>query len=151
MFRAAKGFESSTRSTGPKGEPVAVSGMLFVSNKPAPAGGRPSSDGRTAPSGWRLVRAVTCEECARDTDDWLNTAMNNGYAVAATDYLGLGTPGPKTYLIGDQEAADVVNSVRALRNFEPAQAGKRWIVGSLAGWPFGIVDRASGEEDRTGT
>lgn len=124
-----KGFRVLYTSTGPKGEPVAVSGMLFVSNKPAPAGGRPVI-------GWAHGTVGLAPQCApsraknvlEDTDDWLNTAMNNGYAVAATDYLGLGTPGPKTYLIGDQEAADVVNSVRALRNFEPAQAGKRWIV-----------------------
>jgi hypothetical protein len=116
-------------STGQKGEPVAVSGMMFISNKPAPPGGRPVI-------GWAHGTVGLAPQCAPsrssnvlgDTDDWLNIAMDNGYAVAATDYLGLGTPGPKTYLIGEQEAADVVNSVRALRNFEPSQAGKRWIV-----------------------
>ncbi|MGA9148870.1 MAG: lipase family protein, partial [Candidatus Nanopelagicales bacterium] len=123
------GFRVLYSSVGQKGEPVAVSGMMFVSNKPAPPGGRPVI-------GWAHGTVGLAPQCAPsrssnvlgDTDDWLNIAMDNGYAVAATDYLGLGTPGPKTYLIGEQEAADVVNSVRALRNFEPSQAGKRWIV-----------------------
>ena len=124
-----KGFRVLYTSKGQKGEPVAVSGMMFVSNKPAPPGGRPVI-------GWAHGTVGLAPQCApsrsakplQDTNDWLNVAMDRGWAVASTDYLGLGTPGPKTYLIGEQEAADVVNSVRALRNFEPAQAGKRWIV-----------------------
>ncbi len=123
------GFRILYTSKGPKGEPVAVSGMIFISNKPAPPGGRPVI-------GWAHGTVGLAPQCApsrsdnvlQDTDDWLNVAMDRGWAVASTDYLGLGTPGPKTYLVGEQEAADVVNSVRALRNFAPAEAGKRWIV-----------------------
>lgn len=123
------GFRVLYTSTGFKGEPVAVSGMMFVSNKPAPPGGRPVI-------GWAHGTVGLAPQCAPsrsknvlgDTNNWLNTAMDRGWAVSATDYLGLGTPGPKSYLIGDQEAKDVVNSVRALRNFEQAEAGKRWVV-----------------------
>ncbi len=35
------GFRVLYSSVGQKGEPVAVSGMMFISNKPAPPGGRP--------------------------------------------------------------------------------------------------------------
>ncbi len=124
-----KGFRVLYTSIGFQGEPVAVSGMMFVSNKPAPPEGRKVI-------GWAHGTVGLAPQCApsrsknvlQDTDDWLNIAMDRGWAVSSTDYLGLGTPGPNTYLIGEQEARDVTNSVRALRNFEPANAGKRWIV-----------------------
>jgi hypothetical protein len=48
--------------------------------------------------------------------------------VVATDYLGLGIEGPPTYLVGEQEARDVVNSVRAARLFQNANAGSDWVV-----------------------
>ena len=41
--------------------------------------------------------------------------MEQGYAIAATDYPGLGTPGPHPYLVGVSEARAVINSVRAAR------------------------------------
>lgn len=123
------GYRILYTSTDFNGQPAAVSGMIWVSNKPAPPGGRPviawahgtvGQADKCAPSRGRNVLA--------DTDDWLNVAMDRGYVVAATDYLGLGTPGPKSYLIGDQEAKDVVNSVRALHALPELQAGKEWIV-----------------------
>lgn len=124
-----KGYRVLYTSQGLQGEPVAVSGMMFVSDKPAPPGGRPVL-------AWAHGTVGLAPQCAPsrsknqlgDTQDWLNVAMDRGWAVSATDYLGLGTPGPKTYLIGSQEAKDVVNSVRAIRNFPEASAGKRWIV-----------------------
>jgi len=111
------------------GKPVAVSGMIFVPDKPAPAEGREVL-------AWAHGTVGLADQCAPsrrpsvlgDTADWLNVAMDRNYVVPATDYLGLGTPGPNTYLVPGQEARDVVNSVRAARNFEQAKAGKRWIV-----------------------
>ena len=148
------GFRVLYSSVGPKGEPVAVSGMMFISNKPAPPGGRPGIGQAHGTVGLAPQCAPSrSKNVLGDTDDWLNIAMDNGYAVAATDYLGLGTPGPKTYLIGEQEAADVVNSVRALRNFEPSQAGKRWIVwghsqgGHSALWTGKLAEKMAPELD----
>lgn len=111
------------------GKPVAVSGMVFVPNKPAPAKGREIL-------AWAHGTVGLADKCApsrqadplKDTQNWLNVAMDRNYVVPATDYYGLGAPGPYTYLIPGQEARDVVNSVRAARNFEQAKAGKRWIV-----------------------
>lgn len=116
-------------SEGPKGETVAVSGMFWIPTAPAPPEGRKVL-------AWAHGTVGLAPQCAPsrsanplgDTNPWLNLAMQKGWAVAATDYLGLGTPGPKTYLVGGQEARDVANSVRALRSFAPAQAGDKWIV-----------------------
>jgi alpha-beta hydrolase superfamily lysophospholipase len=46
--------------------------------------------------------------------------MANGWVVSATDYAGFGTPGISGYLVGGDEAHDVLNSVRAARSLTGA-------------------------------
>lgn len=58
---------------------------------------------------------------------WITQMVRRGWIVTATDYQGLGTPPPYTYLVGAAEAHDVVNSVRAARNLPGAAAGKEWV------------------------
>jgi hypothetical protein len=43
----------------------------------------------------------------------LRTMLNNGWAVAVTDYEGIGTPGDHTYVVKDAEAHAVLDIVRA--------------------------------------
>lgn len=59
---------------------------------------------------------------------WINEMLAKGWVVTATDYAGLGTPGTQGYLVGNDEARDVLNSVRAARNLPAAQAGPRFAV-----------------------
>jgi alpha-beta hydrolase superfamily lysophospholipase len=56
---------------------------------------------------------------------WLGGMLQRGWVVTATDYAGLGTAGTSRYLIGRDEASDVLNSVRAARNLDP-RAGNRF-------------------------
>lgn len=51
--------------------------------------------------------------------DWsyLRTWMKQGYAVVASDYVGLGTPGLMPYLDGKAQAHSVVDMVKAGRSF----------------------------------
>jgi hypothetical protein len=51
-----------------------------------------------------------------------------GWVIVATDYAGLGTPGISQYLVGQAEANDVVNSVRAAREFKDSGASSTWLV-----------------------
>lgn len=44
--------------------------------------------------------------------------LKKGWTVAATDYQGLGTPGPHPYLIGKSEARGMIDSVRAARRLD---------------------------------
>jgi alpha-beta hydrolase superfamily lysophospholipase len=46
--------------------------------------------------------------------------------VAATDYVGIGTPDASLYLVAQSEVRDVVNAVRAARNVPATQAGPRY-------------------------
>jgi len=52
----------------------------------------------------------------------LNDLVAHGLVVAATDYPGLGTPGPIGYLVGKGQAYAVLDSVRAARQI-PAVGG----------------------------
>jgi pimeloyl-ACP methyl ester carboxylesterase len=45
----------------------------------------------------------------------INQALARGWVIVATDYVGLGTPGPHPYLIGQGEARSVLDSVRVAR------------------------------------
>lgn len=113
--------------------PVAVSGAYF-----APTGTPP-------PSGWPLVAwahgttgvADTCApswnpRSQRDAA-YLNTWLDQGYAVVATDYQGLGTPGPHPYLAVRAEAYGVLDSIRAVLHAFPDVANKIIVVGQSQG------------------
>ena len=113
----------------PDGSPAVSGGMAFISDLPAPAGGRPVV-------AWAHPTAGMGDACAPsrssnpllDTDDWLGQMMQLGWVVTATDYAGLGTTGPELYLVGQAEARDVINSVRALAAIPGAEPGTRYAV-----------------------
>lgn len=113
----------------PDGTPVAASAMLFVPTEPAPEGGRPVVAWAHGTTG--MGDACAPSRTADPTSQlatWLTPMLRHGWVVVATDYAGLGTPGQQLYLVGDSEARDVVNSVRAARNVEATQAGTDWVV-----------------------
>jgi len=48
----------------------------------------------------------------------IDAAVEAGYVVVATDYVGLGTEGPHQYLVGDTAARNVLDSIRALHDYD---------------------------------
>jgi len=109
------------------GKPVPVSGRIWIPESPAPATGRKVMAWSHGTVGLATQCAPSRATQAVDTG-WLLPALQRGWVVVATDYLGLGIDGPPTYLVGEQEARDVVNSVRAARLFANANAGRDWVV-----------------------
>ena len=63
-----------------------------------------------------------------DTIPHLQALIALDYVVAATDYPGLGTPGPHPYLVGESEGRAVIDSVRAARDLEKVGASTRYAV-----------------------
>ena len=61
--------------------------------------------------------------------------LNQGYIVAATDYQGLGGPGPHPYLVGPSAAHSVLDVVRAATEVTKASANTRFAV--WGGWQRG--------------
>ena len=124
-----KAFRVLYATTRPDGSPAVSGGMVFVPDAPAPPEGRNIV-------AWAHGTLGQGDSCApsrsssptNNIDGWLSIMMTNGWLVTATDYAGLGTAGPNLYLIGEAEANDVVNSVRAAQQLPDAQAGSRYIV-----------------------
>jgi pimeloyl-ACP methyl ester carboxylesterase len=113
----------------PDGTPSASSGMIFIPTGTAPAEGRPVVAWAHGTLGMGDACAPSrSDKPLGDTANWLDQMISLGYVVVATDYTGFGTPGPNLYLVGQAEARDVVNSVRAARNIPEAAAGSEWIV-----------------------
>jgi acetyl esterase/lipase len=124
----ARSWRILYRSTGMKGEPIAVSAMLVVPDGVAPKGGRPVM-------AWAHPTTGVVRDCAPSLQpDWrktiagLDEMVKAGWVVVATDYAGLGTPGAHPYLVGAAEARAVVDSVRAARDVKEAAAGDRFAV-----------------------
>ena len=113
----------------PDGTPAVSGGMMFIPDEPAPAGGRKVV-------AWAHGTVGQGDACTpsrstnplQDTTNWLDQMMQLGWVVVSTDYAGMGTPGPNQYLVAEAEVRDVVNSVRAIREFPAAQAGNEYVV-----------------------
>lgn len=109
------------------GRPASSTGVVFVPAGTPPEGGWPVlswahgtvglGDG-CAPS--RNPRSV------RDAN-YLGHWLSQGYAIVASDYIGLGTPGVHPYLQGASEATAVIDMVRAGRATVP-ELSSRWMV-----------------------
>jgi predicted esterase len=138
------------KSTLQNGRAVAVSGLVISPRGRAPKHGRPvvawahgtlGGANDCAPSipadpAHNLVDYYTYG--ARDFIDTgvpaLTTLLKAGYTVTATDYQGLGTPGVHQYTVGDTEARNVFDSVKAAQRLPAAAAGNRV---ALLGWSQG--------------
>lgn len=125
---AARGWRIMYRSTDLEGRPVVVTGVLVVPLTPPPA------SGRTVVS-WGHPTTGTALSCApsRALDptvmiEGLRALLDRGYAVVATDYAGMGTPGPDSYLIGATEGANVLDAARAATHVDAAEASGRVIL-----------------------
>ncbi|GAA3151663.1 hypothetical protein GCM10020255_030780 [Rhodococcus baikonurensis] len=64
---------------------------------------------------------------------YLGRWLSEGYAVVATDYVGLGTPGLMPYLDGKVEAHSVVDSVKAARVIDSSISNRWAVVGQSQG------------------
>lgn len=109
------------RSTTVKGDPTAVSALLFApatrgdTATPTPilayAHGTTGLADRCAPSKTYVENPKSGEAIAIARD------LLAKYVVVATDYEGLGTPGVHPYVVGLSEGRDVLDSIRAAQRF----------------------------------
>lgn len=124
----AAAFRVLYRSTGLEREPVAVSGVVVVPAGPPPPEGWPIVAWAHPTTGVASPCAPSLGRFVFQTMQGLRELVARGHVVVATDYPGLGTPGPHPYLIGTSEGRAVLDSVRAARNLPAAGAGRRVVV-----------------------
>ena len=124
----AKAHRVLYRSTEPDGSPIAVSGVVIIPSGSPPLGGWPIV-------AWAHPTSGIVPRCAPSLAIFLfqqiagsRTLLEHGYAIAATDYPGLGTAGPHPYLVGESEARAVIDSVRAARSFPGLENSSRFVV-----------------------
>jgi dipeptidyl aminopeptidase/acylaminoacyl peptidase len=113
-------------STDDRGKAEEVTGMVI-----APTG-MPSRMGRPvlawAHGTWGVVDKCTPSAAPNffEATPALAAMVGRGYVVVATDYAGLGTPGPHPYLIGSSAAHSMLDAVRAARAIPEAGASSRF-------------------------
>ena len=119
------------KSTADDGEPTAVSGVILVPDGPSPDNGRKVvayTHGTVGVASSCAPSLVTNPEQQPVLVEGGPELMDAGYVLAATDYQGLGTPGPHPYLVGAAEAMNALDSVRAARNLTEAGASSDFVV-----------------------
>ncbi|MDR7052939.1 pimeloyl-ACP methyl ester carboxylesterase [Pseudomonas koreensis] len=142
---AGRADQMTYRSFSLKGEPVVVSGALFTPKGKAPRGGWPVVS-------WGHGSSGTNDQCAPSMvqnkegkidlygyGGFIAELLKAGYAVVATDYEGLGTPGDHPYIIADSEARSMIDAVRAGLQVEPALSKSWFSVGHSQGGQAAIA------------
>jgi len=116
------------RSTGLDNKPILVSGVVIVPPGDPPPGGRPIVAWAHPTSGVVPRCAPSLAIFLFEQIQGLRSFVRDGYLVAATDYPGLGTPGPHPYLVGTSEARAVIDSVRVAGSLPGAGGSKKFVV-----------------------
>ncbi len=116
------------RSTGLDDKPILVSGIVVVPQGPPPPGGRPIVAWAHPTTGIVARCAPSLAIFVFQQIQGLRSMVERGYVIAATDYPGLGTPGPHPYLVGTSEARAVIDSVRVASTMPGAGSGTRFAV-----------------------
>ncbi|HEV2766610.1 MAG TPA: alpha/beta fold hydrolase [Acidimicrobiales bacterium] len=121
----ARAWDVLHLSEGVDGRPTAVSGVVYAPGGMAPEEGRPVLS-------WGHGTVGLADDCAPSRAGvvvpGLAELLDAGYVVAATDYEGLGTPGPHPYLVGVSAGRSVLDAARAAGRIDGAGAGDRVVV-----------------------
>ncbi|WP_305091948.1 lipase family protein [Prescottella sp. R16] len=130
-------IEYTTRDAA--GRPASSTGAVFVPPGTPPEGGWPVVS-------WAHGTVGLGDSCAPSNNprterdaNYLNHWLSQGYAIVATDYIGLGTPGVHPYLEGESEANAVVDMVRAGRAVVPELSPRWMVIGQSQGGHAALV------------
>jgi hypothetical protein len=116
------------RSADARGRPASVSGTVLVPRGRPPARGWPVLSWAHGTTGIadRCAPSRTASHPTSPIQQQVDAWVREGYAVARTDYAGLGTPGTHAYLNGPVEGRNVIDIVTAARRLDPG-VGRRWV------------------------
>ncbi|MFC3494694.1 lipase family protein [Glycomyces rhizosphaerae] len=124
---AADAYRIQYRGNGFDGEQRLVSGTAFIPAGQAPEDGWPVIGFAHGSTGLSDASAPSRTGFARPELEHIGRWLAAGYAVAATDYEGLSTPGPHPYFNGEAVADDVIDAVRAVQSLNHRIA-PAWLV-----------------------
>ncbi|WP_310633366.1 alpha/beta fold hydrolase [Paraburkholderia sp.] len=113
--------------------PIAVSGALFIPQGTPPKGGWPIVAWAHGTFGMADICAPSWFGRSYRDVRYLNGWLKAGFAVVATDYQGLGTPGPNPQLNNRSNSYTLLDSVRAVLHDSPDLANEVVLVGQSQG------------------
>lgn len=115
----AKAFKLTYVTTNAFDDRATSTGMVFIPQGRAPEGGWPviSWAHGTTGMGDECAPSLTGPAVPERDFPYLANWMKQGYAIVASDYVGLGTPGLHPYDHGRSQSHSVVDMVLAGRNF----------------------------------
>jgi hypothetical protein len=105
LYSASSGLEPSRI--------IAVSGEVFLPAGKKPQGGWPIIAWAHGTTGIADVCAPSWHGRSKRDSDYLAAWLAHGFAIVATDYSGLGTPGVHPYLLYRPEGIAILDAVRA--------------------------------------
>ena len=124
----AKAWRVLYLSESVNGDPIGVSGFVMTPDSEAPPGGWPTISWAHGTTGVADVCAPTASPTlTEDLGNFFAIAGGFGFAMVATDYEGLGTPGVHTWMVGDSAGRSVIDMMRAGLQIEEAGLGNRYI------------------------
>lgn len=146
----AKAWRLAYVSSVPSGRRTVATALIAVPNGPVPTKGRPLV-------AWAHGTTGTARRCgpsqlpqpAQPLNQYLlpsgtsysdfglpamEPLLSRGVVIVAPDYQGLGGPGKHNYAQPISNGTDVINALRAARDFKPAAAGEKAVV---YGWSQG--------------
>ena len=107
---------------------IVVSGMMFLPKGPAPHGGWPIVAWAHGTTGFADPCAPSWTGPSARDRKYLQSWLDAGFAVVASDYEGLGTPGVHPYLLWRSEGRSVLDAVRAALSAHAGELSDRVIV-----------------------
>lgn len=115
-------------SRGVDGRDVVVSGIVITPTATAPRGGWPVVTWAHGTEGLADACAASKALDIAYRIPGIQAFIKAGYAVVATDYQGLGTPGRQPYLVGVSEARGVLDIARAAHDMSAVHASTKVLV-----------------------
>ncbi|WP_426168903.1 alpha/beta fold hydrolase [Microbacterium sp. DWRC1-3] len=110
------------------GADIPVSGVVIVPNGPVPDGGRTIVSWGHPTTGAATRCAPSLGMDPFEYIEGMHELLAEGYAIAATDYPGLGIEGASSYLLGIPESNSVLDIVRAARRIDGAGVSGRVVL-----------------------
>ncbi|MGB8405373.1 MAG: lipase family protein [Mycobacterium sp.] len=140
-YQSASGIDGSRRE---------VSGVFVVPPGTPPPGGWPVAAIAHGTTGIAVDCGPSADPKLLGFLSMVRDMTAHGYAVAFTDYEGLGAPGSHPYLEPRTAAVDMIDAVRALRNIVP-DVSNRWLAvgnsqGGQAAWAAGEMAKSYGDQ-----
>lgn len=112
-------------STDLQGNDIPVTGLFVVPDREPPPGGFPLVSFAHGTLGTAQVCGVSQQPYTPGTpantawEPHLKPIAEHGFAVVASDYSGMGAPGPRSYLVQPLEARGVLDAARAVAQQDP--------------------------------